>query len=148
LRLDVQASSSNFDRLADDVWAMLNQFTAGDYFRSHGSPTWAPTLNLYEAADCFVVCAELSGMKREDIDVSVDRCVLTIRGARSKPPLPLQTEDVSVLLMEINSGPFMRTVNIPEDVCSDRISALYREGYLFIVLPRGPSEGPTEVDAE
>lgn len=136
MRLNVQASSSSFDRLAEEVWSMMNQLAGGNYFRSHAPPGWSPRLNVYEADSEFIVCADLAGMKREDIDVTIEGRNLVITGVRAKPCLPGTPREVGVLLMEIDSGRFRRTVGIPNEVETHGITAQYRDGYLFVVLPR------------
>ncbi len=134
---------SSFDDLADNVWAMMNEMAGTECFSSHAPRSWRPRVNLYEMEDSFVVCVELAGMSPDQIDVQVGRekppaggCHLKIRGDRPKPAIPDGEGEVSVLLMEIDSGPFSRKVPLPPDADVDRISAVYRQGYLWIVLAR------------
>lgn len=137
-----QATESSFDHLADQVWQMMHEMGSGNYFRSQAPRPWSPRLNLYETSDVFLVCLELAGMPREDIDVRAADGVLHIVGLRKKPTLPDATGDVSVQLMEIDSGRFRRKVPIPGDVNTDAIHAVYRHGYLWVIMPR-TGETPT-----
>lgn len=141
-RYDAQATESNFDQLADQVWQMMHEMEGGNYFRSQAPHPWSPCLNLYETPDVFLVCVELAGMPREEIDVRAADGVLHIVGVRHKPTLPEETGDVSVHLMEIDSGRFRRRVPIPGDVNTDEIQAVYRHGYLWVIMPRS-SAPPT-----
>jgi HSP20 family molecular chaperone IbpA len=135
MRISVQASPSSFDRLAEEVWSMMNQLACGNYFRSSAPPAWSPRLNVYEASSEIIVCVDLAGMKREDIDVTIEGRNLVITGVRTKPCVPGTPREVSVLLMEIDSGRFHRTVGIPNEVETHGIAAQYRDGYLFVILP-------------
>ncbi len=67
-----------------------------------------PPVNLYETTGSYHICVELAGMPREDIDVRVDDGRLYIRGQREKPVVPGGDAEVSVTLMEIDSGRFQR----------------------------------------
>ena len=92
----------------------------------------------YETAQRFLICAELAGMKGDEIDIRADGGELHIRGTRKKPHLPGgdKEESVSVHLMEIDSGRFHRKVPIPDGVDIEQITATYKHGYLWIALPR------------
>jgi len=61
---------------------------------------------------------------------------LVISGDRPKPSLPGSAQRVGVLLMEMDSGRFRRSVTVPDDVDIDSVSAQYRDGLLFVMLPR------------
>jgi len=124
---------------------MMNEMGGPNYFRSHAPHSWTPKLNLYQTPDRFMVCVELAGMPREEIDVRAVEGTLHIRGSRKKPDLPDgEGEPVSVDLMEIDSGRFHRKVPIPADVIVDEISAAYRHGYLWVLMPRAGSDSPDE----
>ncbi|UCC30174.1 MAG: hypothetical protein JSU86_18490, partial [Phycisphaerales bacterium] len=65
----VHAWGSSFERLAEQLWAMMGEMEGRNYFRSHAPDFWRPRLNVYETPDRFVVCVELAGMPRDQIDV-------------------------------------------------------------------------------
>jgi HSP20 family protein len=132
----VHAWGSDFDDLADQVRAMLQGMESPHFFRSRAPDAWSPRLNLYETADRFVVCVELAGVSEEQFDVCTDERTLLVHGVRRKPILPENPTDVSVHVMEIDSGRFMRRIPIPPDVVMERITCTYRRGYLWITLPR------------
>lgn len=142
MRVQLQSWGGGFDRLAEHVRSMLEEMHGRNYFRSHGPHTWTPRLNLYETVQHYVVCVELAGMPREEIDVRAEAGVLHIEGVRRKPEFPGECgeppapQDISVHAMEIDSGRFHRRVPIAEDVVIDKISAAYRHGYLWVFLPR------------
>lgn len=136
MRIAGSGFGSHFDKLADHVWEMMKELEKSNLFHLSSSPEWRPRLNLYETPDTFLVCVELAGVQREKIDVRAENGALFVSGVRERPELPLSASEVSVHLMEIDSGQFQRKVAIPLDVDIDSIRATYRHGYLWIVLPR------------
>ncbi len=140
MRSDLQPKEDLFERMADQMGAimdsMMEEMNSRNYFRSSGRDSWDPPLNVYEVADRFIVCVDLAGMQCEQIDVRVEEGTLHIRGVRPKPGVPEVTGAISVLIMEIDSGKFHRKVPIPADVDANGIRATYRNGYVWIVLPR------------
>lgn len=137
---------SAFDRLAAQMSDMLKEMQGREFFRSAAPQAWSPRINVYETDSCFFVCAELAGVIQDDIEVQVHSGVLRIRGKRPKPALPQcpvgnpEHCSVSVHQMEIDSGTFERRLALPGDILVDRIAAKYREGYLWVVLPRAGKE--------
>ncbi len=124
---------------------MMIEMGGPNYLRSHAPHLWTPKLNLYQTRKRFMVCVELAGMPREEIDVRAVEGTLHIRGARKKPDLPNgEGEAVSADLMEIDSGRFHRKVPIPPDVIVDAISAAYRHGCLWVLMPRALPHPPNE----
>jgi HSP20 family molecular chaperone IbpA len=117
-------------------------------------PTWSPAVNLYEGPRAYRVCVELAGMRREDIDVQVrppqtpgDHPRLIVRGDRTIPRPPADAMPISqpvnarpprvrVHRMEIDHGPFAREVELPQEVDTAGITATYRAGLLWVVLPK------------
>lgn len=102
------------------------------------SPTDAfrPAVNLYETQDSFMICVDLAGMDQSDIEVSLEKEALIVRGRRQSPMPPDGSRAIAVHLMEIDHGTFCRTVEIPANVDKDRIAANYHLGMLWIALPK------------
>ena len=87
----------------------------------------------------FLVCVELAGMTGEQIDLRLEDGILHIRGTRARPPLTGDPSEVGVHLMEIDSGCFHRKLVFSAEIMSGRITASYRNGYLWVSLPRRPA---------
>ena len=105
--------------------------------------TWVPAVNLYETAGAYIVCVDLAGVDREAIELTITGCRLLLQGRRKAPECPGSIEDESrppsrprVHLMEIDHGPFVREVELPDDIDRDRIDASYRDGLLWIEVIR------------
>jgi HSP20 family protein len=107
--------------------------------RSFGfSPTDAfrPAVNLYETLDAFIICVDLAGMDQNDIEVSLEKGTVVIRGRRQSPMPPDGSAAVAVHLMEIDHGTFCRNVEVPQTVEQEGITANYHLGMLWISLPK------------
>lgn len=90
-------------------------------------------LSLKETSDTLNVYAELPGVKKEDVKISLDKNMLTITAERKNPELK---ENEQWLRNGISYGKFERTVTIPLPVDSEKISATHENGILHIVLPK------------
>ncbi len=113
----------------------------GGFSQFAGTPGWTPAVNLYEKDSCYVVCVDLAGVDKDKIDVEVHEGRLTLRGQRVPPnrretPTAAALGHCKVHVMEIDDGPFARVVEIPADTDESRIIAQYRDGLLWIELPR------------
>ncbi|MDD5095242.1 MAG: Hsp20/alpha crystallin family protein [Dehalococcoidia bacterium] len=92
---------------------------------------WAPSIDVYEKGDAFVVKVELPGMKLEDIDVSVSNDMLVIKGEKQPES---GVEEANCYRSEITYGSFYRSVEIPSDVDAKNVEAVYEEGVLYITF--------------
>jgi len=123
------------------VSKLLDQMHKG-YYNFLPGETWTPSVNLYETDGAYLVCVDLSGVDKDKIDVVIADGRLKLRGTRAVPTNPdgsesnLQGRRVRVHLMEIDHGAFSREVDLPHDVQHDHIQASYRDGMLWIELPK------------
>ncbi|MBN1342665.1 MAG: Hsp20/alpha crystallin family protein [Phycisphaerae bacterium] len=130
------ASQDSFEKLAQNMGEMIDNLFQKKYVGFRPSKAWEPHINIYEDAESLLVCVELAGMRREEIDVQIMPGRLTIRGARPDPKLPGHDGPFRVHLLEIHHGPFARAISLPSGVDLDAVSAQYRKGYLWIRLPK------------
>ncbi len=108
------------------------------YFNYSLNEAWRPNVNLYETDSAYLVCVDLAGVEKQEIDVTVKQHMLHIRGTRAIPTSKGLTEKsrFRVHLMEIDHGQFSRDVELPENVDQRRITASHRHGMLWIELPK------------
>jgi HSP20 family protein len=111
----------------------------GGYYNFSGGDTWSPPVNLYETDTAYLVCVDLAGVDKDKIDVEVHQNEMTLRGHRQVPWAP-KTEGgdakLRVHVMEIDHGGFRRTVELPQDAAQEQITATYRDGMLWIEIPK------------
>jgi HSP20 family protein len=105
----------------------------------------APSLDVYEDKDSFVVKAELPGMKKEDIDVALHDGMLSISGERKSEE---KMDDAEVYRSERFFGRFQRTVALPTAVDVGKIKAQYKDGVLTVTLPKVEEAKPKQIDVQ
>ncbi len=108
--------------------------------RSHMA--WFP-IDIYETRDEYVVTAELAGVPRDNIDVNLDRTVLSIRVKKEAPELP---EGASYHTRERHYGEFTRSIALPSDIDPERISASYTDGVLEVRVAKAEESKPRRID--
>jgi len=104
---------------------------------------WAPALDLYEDKNNVYVKAEVPGMKKEEINVSLHDNVLTISGERK---FEQKTEETENYRSERFFGRFTRSVTLPIAVESDKVKASYKDGILNIALPKSEKAKPKQIE--
>jgi HSP20 family protein len=106
---------------------------------------WNPAVDLYEDKDSITVKAELPGMKREEIEVSLHDGALTISGERKGEE---KVENAEVCRTERFVGKFHRTLTLPSTVNADHISAQYKDGVLTVTLPKAEEAKPRQIQVK
>jgi|SRR5208282_1671952 len=104
---------------------------------------WSPVLDVREDADNFVVRAELPGLKREEIEVSLHDGALVIAGERKAENVE---EGVEVHRQERYYGKFQRALTLPTPVAAEKIKAQYKDGVLTVTLPKVEEAKPKQID--
>jgi len=94
---------------------------------------WSPAVDLMEDKDKFIVKAELPGMKKDEIDVSLHGDMLNICGERKKEEEHKEGESYR---SERYFGRFQRSIQLPQAVDGSKIEAAYRDGVLTVTLPK------------
>ncbi len=103
---------------------------------------WAPSINIYEKEDSYVIQAELPGVNKDDIDISMTGDTLTIKGER-KPPAEVKAEDYQC--SEVCYGNFSRSINLPSAVDADKIEASCENGMLELQVPKVKEAIPAKI---
>lgn len=99
-----------------------------------GAPTrWAPTLDLIEEPGGYVIEMDVPGVRLEDLSIRVAGRRLTVGGRRE---IVREHADPRVRVSERWSGSFSRSIDLPDRVDEQRITATLRDGILRIDLPR------------
>lgn len=104
--------------------------------------TWAPAVDIYETGDAFVVEAELPGIDPENIEVSVDEGVLTLKGERR---LEKEVKEENYHRVERAYGMFTRAVRLPTDIDADKVQAGYDNGVLKVTIPKTEPKKPKSI---
>jgi len=106
---------------------------------------WCPAIDVCEDKDSICVRAEVPGMKKEDLDISLHDGVLTIAGERQAPEKEDGTE---VYRSERFVGRFQRTVALSAPVDADKIKAAYADGILTVRFPKAEAAKPKQIQVK
>ena len=113
--------------MMDRVW---NGFSGA---RTDGFESWALPLDVVESGDHVVVQASLPGMRPEDINVTVEDDVLTIKGQTQAEH---ERRNGDYLLQERRYGTFYRSLRLPDSVDANNAESTYENGVLTITFPK------------
>jgi len=106
---------------------------------------WAPSLDVSQDNDNLYVVAELPGMKRENIDISLHDGTLTLKGERKQES---DEQEKKGFRSERFFGKFSRSVTLPTRVDATNVTASYKEGLLKVVLPKAEEVKPKQIEVE
>ena len=124
---------ADWTRLFDDMLGRdLNGWTA-----------WTPAADLYETEDSFVLELGLPGYTGDDIQVTVERGILTVTGQRSRRE---GDERVTYHLREHTYDRFTRSFSLPASVRADEVRAEFEQGMLVVTLPKTAEAKPRKVE--
>jgi HSP20 family protein len=128
------------DRLQRDMMRAFDRLGMGTG-PARGTPF--PPVNLYETAQGYVLTAEISGVKNENLEVTVEGERVTIRGERV---IDYPSDgSTSLHRRERQVGVFHRTFNLPEPADPEKAEALCRHGILMVRIPREESRQPRRI---
>ena len=120
-----------------------------DPFRDFGftAPnTWVPPVDIFQTGDHeLVLKAELPDMSREDIDITVENFVLTVKGEKK---LTHEVNEEQYHHVERRYGTFSRSFSLPQTVDSNRVAAEYRNGVLTVRLPLREEAKPRTIKVD
>ncbi|MFB3879959.1 MAG: Hsp20/alpha crystallin family protein [Armatimonadota bacterium] len=122
---DLARLRRDLGRFSREASQLASPAAAGD--------AWAPPVDVYEQENTLVLLVDLPGVRREDIQLRVDHDSLTIEGQR------LALEDAATIRSERPVGRFHRSFRIATPVDLASTQAVYRDGVLRLLIPRGPS---------
>ncbi len=127
-------------RQMDRLWDSF--FEGRPMKRVEEEAEWFPALDVAETKNQIIVKAEVPGMEPKDIDISLSGGMLTIKGEK-KQEREEKEEDYHVI--ERSYGSFTRSVQLPKEVQSDKITASYKNGVLKITLPKSEEAKKKEI---
>lgn len=106
---------------------------------------WSPAVDIEETPERFLIKAELPGVEKKDMDITVENGVLTLKGERRK-----ETEEKNKKLhrIERSYGMFMRSFTLPEGVDEKKVLADYKDGLLSVSIPKSGEKPATRTKVE
>ena len=136
----------NFDRLRrelDDLFGVAGLPTS---IRS-AAPGAFPAINIGNTPTSVEIYAFAPGIDPKQVDVTIDRGVMTISGERPSA-LPQDDGKVNVYGNERFAGTFRRAISLPEDIDPSKVEATYRDGVLRVSVSRRESALPKRITVQ
>ncbi|MGB5473218.1 MAG: Hsp20/alpha crystallin family protein [Gammaproteobacteria bacterium] len=129
-----------FDRFNNEI----NRFLTGTQAQDETVPArdWMPAVDILEEDSRYVLFADLPGVERSDIDISLEEGVLTIKGERRAES---ETQADGYRRRERLRGSFLRRFTLPDTVNADSISATMKDGVLQIGIPKQEKPQPRKI---
>ena len=102
-------------------------------------------MDVIDDDTAYVVTADMPGISRDEVSVTIDKNVLTISAT---PKDEVSQNERKVLRHERYSGKYARSLRLGEDTDEDQVSAEYRDGVLRLVIPKKAAVAPREVEVK
>jgi len=125
----------NSDDVVVRVNQIMDQMLQKSFFKFRPCERWQPAINFYETDEAYYICLDLSGVETKQIELHVDGEVLRISGHRAAPT-PEGVRQARIHVMEIDHGPFYRSIQIPSSVERDGIKARQQNGLVWVTMPK------------
>lgn len=120
-----------------------------DFFRlpaPRETTSWTPRVDVVEDEHAYHLHAELPGLDKKDIDVSVENGVLTLSGERKFEKK--EEKDDGYRYYERSYGSFCRSFRLPEHVDPNAIKATHKNGVLELTLPKSEKAKPKQIEVK
>ena len=118
---------------------------AMEEWQKTSSQGFVPAVDVYETKTHVVVTSPLAGVDPKDVEISVEKGVLTIKGQSNKEH---EVEEKNYYRKEMRSGSFYREVALPTPVLEDKVSAEFENGMLRIIAPKAKAEPVKKVSVK
>ncbi|HYT72508.1 MAG TPA: Hsp20/alpha crystallin family protein [Gemmatimonadales bacterium] len=111
-------------------------------YRDNAGASWVPPVDILEQPDAIRITAEVPGVKPEDVKISLENNVLTIRGTKEQVA---EERTERVHRYERTYGAFERSFTLPITVDANNIKATYEHGVLTVTLPKVEKAKPRQI---
>jgi HSP20 family protein len=117
----------------EDTMNRLWRGFAGTPAYRESAEDWNIAIDVVQKKDDYEVRASVPGIKPEEIDVSIEDNVLTIKAEKKTES---ETEDENYLVREHRTGSFYRALRLPDTIDTEKVKSRYEDGILTIALPK------------
>ncbi len=136
---DIISLTDELDRFFHEGW---QGFPDKDFLPEK---VWNPAIDLYETDENLMVKAELPGLEKKDIKITLSDGLLTITGEKKQEK---ETKKKNYRRLETSYGSFQRVIELPFPVRADKVKADYKRGVLEITLPKAEEAKAREIQID
>jgi HSP20 family protein len=126
-----------FTRFWGEPWPVLHRRPLRSLVKA--GIVWHPRVDMYEKDDSLIVKADLPGLKKEDIQLSIEEGDLVLEGQRKTES---EVKEENYYYSERSVGNFYRRMALPGEVTADKIEANFKDGVLEIKIPKPAEKKP------
>ena len=145
----ISRSRAGWPRTQDPMGQLFERLFEGNLFGENSNDEssvvtsqWAPRVDIKEQSDRFVLYADIPGVDPADIEIQMDKGLLTIKGERSSVK---KDEGENYSRIERSHGVFHRRFALPDSADPEGITAHGEHGVLEIVIPKRPETTPRRI---
>jgi HSP20 family protein len=132
-----------------DPFRLVRDMLGWDPFRDVMAPSWrleppafVPAFEVKETKESYIFCADLPGVKEEELELRLTGNRLAILGKRMAET---EEKNETIFVYERSYGAFTRTFTLPEGIDADHVRAELKEGVLRVVVPKLPEMQPRKI---
>jgi HSP20 family protein len=137
-RFDPFHDLRNMEETMNRLWRGIGEAATA----REGLENWNIAIDVVQKPEEIVVNASLPGVKPEDIDVTIEDNVLTLKAARQAEH---REEDARYLVQERSYGRYYRALRLPDTVDVNKVKSAYDNGVLSISLPKAEEKKPKQI---
>lgn len=135
------------NQLQDEMNSLFNTRLGryeGDRSRLDTSD-WAPAVDIREEESRFLIAADLPGVEPNDVELTLENGMLTIRGRRQ---LEKREEKEGYRRVERASGSFLRRFSLPDEANPEKVEAHYNNGVLEVTIGKRETAQPRRIEVK
>ena len=144
---DVDRWPTDFFGIQREINRVFDNFFRGGSQADENFMTsyWTPAVDIAEEENEFVVKMELPGVNKDDVKISLESNILTIKGEKKQEK---EEKNKSHHRLERAYGSFQRSFTLPMTVKNDKIEAVFKDGVLSITLPKLEEAKPKQIEVK
>jgi len=137
--LNVEREINRMFKSIDDRFGFLKKENSDDEYEN---AVWIPLSDVYEDKDDYKITADLPGIKKEDVKISVSNGKLSISGERKQKE---ETKEAKYHRIERTFGKYYRSFTLPKEIKEDKIKAAFKDGQITVTIPKTEDVKPKEI---
>lgn len=127
----------------DPFVQFMDNFFQGEASQEVSNRSWSPAVDIRETEEAFLVHAELPGLSKDDVEITLENNILKLTGERR---FEKDVEEKEYHRVERAYGAFTRAFSLPSRVDSTGVSASFADGVLTITVPKVEEAKPRRID--
>ncbi|HMB52868.1 MAG TPA: Hsp20/alpha crystallin family protein [Thermoanaerobaculia bacterium] len=129
----------------DPFVQFMDNFFQGEASQEVSNRSWSPAVDIRETEEAFLVHAELPGLSKDDVEITLENNILKLTGERR---FEKDVEEKEYHRIERAYGAFTRAFSLPSRVDSNGVSASFADGVLTITVPKVEEAKPRRIEVK